>query len=48
VEISVLPTGAYAQQLKSHRRGYTTVAVSFTGAGGDTASITRKLRLVRR
>ncbi len=48
-KVALVPRGSYKKLLAAHRRGFTTVMVSFTPTGGEAAPAkTIKLRLVKR
>ena len=48
VQLPIVPKGAYAAQLVTHRRGFTTVDISFTPSGGPSSVISRQVRMVHR
>lgn len=48
VVITLIPKGAYKERLRSHRRGFTELTVTFKPTSGPTVHYKRRVRLVQR
>ena len=48
VRVAILPRGPLAKRMKTYGEGRVKVTVSFTSAGGSTATVTKVLKLLKK